>query len=100
MTCTQAGSLGHLGQTTILPLRVHHCNLEEGQGGAGWEDPGYIWEEFGEGTFCVYANKTFVGDLHFCVSLWFSTRVACRLCQWPDPPLPAGGKGQAAGRGW
>lgn len=47
MTCTQAGSLGHLGQTTILPLRVHHCNLEEGQGGAGWEDPGYIWEEFG-----------------------------------------------------
>lgn len=33
MTCTQAGSLGHLGQTTILPLRVHHCNLEEGQAG-------------------------------------------------------------------
>lgn len=26
---------------------MHHCNLEEGQGGAGWEDPGYIWEEFG-----------------------------------------------------
>lgn len=47
MTCVQGNSLGpHLGQTNILLLSVHHCNTEEGQGGAGWEDSGYVWEEF------------------------------------------------------
>lgn len=93
----QGGSLGHLGQTNIVLLSVNHCNSAEDQRGVGWEDPVYIWElRVVQVEKEHFANKIVLNiSISMCLH-GFAYKVACSLCQWLEPPVPATGKGQ----GW
>lgn len=80
---------------------MHHCNSEEGQGGAGREDSGYIWEEFRvvptqREYFVSMQTKYLLAVSISAGLLGFCTWVVWRQYQWLDQPVPAGGKGQEA----